>query len=445
MSGRPALARAVAVALAAPAALVSSGAAAQMTPPGIITPVCQENCPNPMTDAAGAAACLARQQACTTKLDLYRTYMAQLGLATTQFALPPLYRELLQPLFSGTDLGAWRFAFGDRQPQNNATTDCGVTYFNRLASVNDIRFARLDEEWEFRWVLHELRHFAQCVQLGGRDSYAKMWFGHLEVAFISGNSADMTTLHDAMIMEGDADRVANSLLAKIAPMRDRNGRLVRPVDVRLLADGAAVGTQIARLTGTPVRLTARTTGGSTPLDFTWTYRMPGEPVDRPGSPVTSTGDVFQLALPRAGSYLVRVRAGQHGASLAPDTATLVLQVSDPPPIARTGTPVTSVGTPVIRRTLQPLGTLTVHVYQRSARSRRSSPAAGASVMAGTAAQPKQYGTKITDSRGGAVFPGLPLSSTQRLTIAARTDRCGTRTVEYVLTESKGTVRVEVVC
>jgi hypothetical protein len=445
VSRRPALARAAAIVFAAPAALVPVGAAAQMTPPGIITPVCQETCPNPLTDPAGAAACMARQQACTTKIDLYRSYMGQLGLATTQFALPSLYRDVLQPLFRGADLGAWRYAFGDRQPANNATTDCGVTYFNNQGTVNDLRNGRLDEEWEFRWLLHELRHFAQCVQLGGRDAYAKMWFGHLELAFLRTNSGDMTTLHDAMPMEGDAARVATAALGKIAPMRDRNGRLVRPVEVRLLVDGAAVGTRSTGMTGSAVRLTARTTGGSAPMDFLWSYRLPGETAFRPGASLLRAPDVLELTPQRAGTYVIRVRAGQNGAALAPDTASLVLQVSDPPAVARTATPVTTVRGPVSGSTLRPLGTLTVQVLQRSARSRRSSPAAGAAVTVGVAGQPKQYGAKDTDASGAAVFPGLPLSATERLTITARTDRCRARTVEHVLQETQSTVRVELVC
>lgn len=445
MSPQPALARTAALVLVVTAALIPSGVAAQMTPPGIITPVCRETCPNPLTDPAGAAACVARQQACTTKIDLYRTYMGQLGFATTQFALPALYRDVLQPIYRGADLGAWRFAFGDRQPANNATTDCGVTYFNRQGTIDDLRNGRLDEEWEFRWLLHELRHFAQCMQLGGRDAYAKMWFGHLELSFLRTSSGDMTALHDAMPMEGDAARVALTALTGIASMRDRNGRLVRPVDVQLLVDGAVVGARLTRMTGSAVRLAARTTGGSAPMDFAWSYRLPGETAFRSGASLLRAPDVLEFTPQRAGIHVIRVRAGHDGATLAPDTASLVLHVSDPPVVARTATPVTTVRRPVSGSTLRPLGTLTVHVHQRAARTRRSSPAAGAAVTVGAADQPKRYGTRNTDASGGAVFPGLPLSARERLTITARTDRCAARTVEHVLQETESTVRVELVC
>jgi hypothetical protein len=443
--GRPAFARACAMLLAgASATLLSSGAGAQMTPPGVIIPVCVENCPNPLIDAAGAAACLARQQACTMKIDLYKSYMLQLGLGTTQFGLPQLYLDVLQPMFSG-DLRAWRFAFGDRQPANNATTDCAVTYFNRQSMIDDLRNARLSQDTEIGWLLHELRHFAQCSQLGGRDAYAKMWFGNLEVAFLQTNSTDMSVLHDKMIMEGDAGRVAASLLDRLSTMRDRNGRIVRPVTVALLANGSAAGTRVTGFTGTAVRLTARTTGGSVPLDFTWMYRRPGETTWRSGAGLLRSPDVLELTPDRAGNYDIRVRVGQDGASLAPATASVVLAIANPPVVARTVTPVTGVVSPLPSRTIQPLGTLTVQVLQRSARSRRATSSAGASVTVGTAAQPKQYGTQTTDANGGAVFRGVPLSSSARLTIAARTDRCATRSIEHVMAESQSTVRIELVC
>ena len=446
MRSRPAQARGRAATLAAAlAALLSSGAGAQVSPPGVITPVCVETCPNPLSDPAGYAACAARQQACTTKIDLYKSYMLQLGLGTTQLGLPQLYVDVLQPLFRGTDLRAWRFAFGDRQPANNATTDCSVTYFNHQPTVNDLRNGRLDEDWEFGWLLHELRHFAQCTQLGGRDAYAKMWFGHLEVAFLSANSGDMAALHDEMFMEADAEQVANRLQTTIVPMRDRNGRLVRPVTVTLAANGSDAGTRVSGFTGTAVRLQARTTGGSAPLDFTWTYRRPGETAFRSGSGLLRSPDVLELTPDRSGNYEVRVRVGHNGTSLRQATANVVLQIAEPRVVARTVTPVTTVRAPVATRTLQPLGTLTVQVYQRSARSRRATAASGASVTVGTATQAKQYGSRLTDATGAAVFPGVPLSSTQRLTITATRTRCPARPIDHPMTETASTVRIEIVC
>lgn len=447
MSAAPALRRGRALLLAAAATVGgSSGAGAQV--PSLINPVCEESCPNPVTDPAGAAACLARQQACTTKIGLYQTYMAQLGLMTTRHSLPQLYVDLLQPLYRGVDLRGWRFAFGDRQPADNATTDCSVTYFNHRDMVDDVRMARLDEPWEFSWLLHELRHFAQCGQLGGRDAYAKMWFGHLELAFIQTNSADMATLHDAMFMESDAARVAASNQTKIEPMRDRHGRLVRPLAVQFDVNGSTAGASVPAMTGTPVRIAARTSGGSTPIDFVWTLRRPGSTSFSSGASLLRSADVLELTPDRSGTYEVRVRAGQNGAPLAPANASILVEVSDPPIIARTGTPVTTrtaVRTTAGSATLRPLGTLTVQVFQRAARSRRGTASSGASVTVGTADDPKKHGRRATDDSGLAAFPGLPLSSAERLTITVSKTRCGSRSVEYALTQTAGTVRVDLVC
>lgn len=441
---RPTRAAWVTIAMAgvAPAMLPSSGAAAQL--PGIITPACRETCPNPLEDPVGAAACAARQQACTTKIDLYKTYMLQLGAGTAPASLTATYADVLQPFFAGADLRSWRFAFGDRQPANNATTDCGITYFNNQSVVNDLRTGRLDEDSEFAWLLHELRHYAQCTQLGGRDAYAKMWFGHLELAFLQTNG-NLGAIHDEMIMEGDAATTAMTVLGRIAAMRDRSGRLVRPISVALEANGNATGSSLTALTGTPVRLTARTTGGSTPLDFSWTYKRPGESVWRSASAIQRDDHVVELTPDRIGTYEVRVRVGQAGATLTPATARIAVRVSSSPVVARTTPVTTTPARTVSTRPLQPRGTLTVQVVQRRASGRGTSAVSGATVTVGTSARDTWYGSRTTDRSGVAEFAGMPLSAAQRLTISARSARCASRPIEATLTELAQTVRVEVVC
>jgi len=91
-----------------------------------IDSVCKENCA--LTDAA----CIAREQVCQTKLQLYRGYMGQLGLGLTLHRLPQLYIDLLQAHYNGS-LGNVSFAYADRQPAL-ATTDCNVIYFGTSAT-----------------------------------------------------------------------------------------------------------------------------------------------------------------------------------------------------------------------------------------------------------------------------------------------------------------------
>src|SRR5215204_2831457 len=139
--------------------LSSTAGAIRSTGAQIVFQVCRETCPDPLRDPAGFAACHARIAECESKLTAYNGYMGQLGAGATRYQLPTKYREILQPFYS-SNLGNWRFAFGDRQPPNNATTDCTVTYFNRANFVLLLRKGELDGGWD--WLFHEIEHFNQC-------------------------------------------------------------------------------------------------------------------------------------------------------------------------------------------------------------------------------------------------------------------------------------------
>lgn len=279
----------------------------------LVFQVCRETCPDPFRDPAGALACQHRIAACESKLPLYITYMAQLGAGVTTYQLPAKYREVLQPFYSA-NLANWRFGFSDRQPPGNATTDCSVTYFNRANFVLLLRNGELDGMWS--WLFHELGHFNQCRQLGSRDAYAKMWFGHLELAVLQ--NSDIATIHDRMIMEGQADAVSQSVVTSTIPLRDLTNRLVRPIAVDLAgSSGQVLGDRVSYRLGNTQRFTARVTGGSDPLERIWTWRVPGttQLVSAPNN-VVDAGDGFRFAPTVVGTYYVRVRVRQPGSNLA---------------------------------------------------------------------------------------------------------------------------------
>ena len=193
-----------------------------------ISAACAETCPNALTDPFGAAACAARVSTCQSKLVLYQSYMAQLGLNVPRFPLPAFYVEILQPHYPGANLSTWRFGASDRQPPNNTTTDCTVTYFNPGFPNYTARLTTgaLNTEQELNLLMHELAHVEQCMQAGGRDRYARMWFEQAELAFLQ--SADLTAIHDLQPMENQADARALTVFTATARHRNTDGRFVAP-------------------------------------------------------------------------------------------------------------------------------------------------------------------------------------------------------------------------
>ena len=309
--------------LAAAFIMCATSASAQL-----VFAVCKETCPNPLTDPTGAAVCHARIAVCETKLTLYNGYMGQLGAGTTTFALPALYRDVLQPLYWSGNLANYRFAFGDRQPANNATTDCGVTYFNNQAMVNDIRNATISDSTRWDWLFHELRHFTQCSGLGGRDAYAKMWFGHLEVAFLQNNNLE--TIHDRMIMEGDAATTGRNIMASTRTMRDINNRLVRPIVVAFRnASGTTIPDNYMAIVNTAQVFNAQITGGSDPLDVTWGVKSPtGTYYILQSNGITNNGRTFTWTPPSTGTWGVRSWVRQLGSNLPTGMRTVTVSVSN---------------------------------------------------------------------------------------------------------------------
>ncbi|HVR74340.1 MAG TPA: hypothetical protein VMT52_08410 [Planctomycetota bacterium] len=152
-------------------------------------------------------------QICQGKYAIYQTYMAFLGAGVSLHSLPDVYVEEIQPIFPHVDLRSVRFGFSNRQPSDNATTDCDKIYFNDAAYVERLRRAELSTPEEWDWLLHELRHTEQCRELGGRQAYAERWFRDLEISLLVTRLANpaqyFTWLHDNMPMEADADSRAS--------------------------------------------------------------------------------------------------------------------------------------------------------------------------------------------------------------------------------------------
>lgn len=327
MSYRAPLLALLAAALAAPAL------AAQLSP---ISPACQ----------TGTAI---QQTACQAKLGLYQSYMTQLGAGVSLRGLPALYRDVLGPHFGAPNLLVHRFGYSNRQPANNATTDCQTTYYNDASMVNWTASGDLSDSKFIGWLLHELAHVEQCAAVGGRDFYARMWFDQLQQTQISvtwppaPGTLDWMTIHDQMAMEQQADAKRVAVWGAInACCIDQTGRIIRPLAIT----GLSVATDPATSSNNfPKKiLTVTTSGGAQPLAYAWQIKKPGQSSFQSvtaadgtvsgnqftwvGVATTGSGMNMQVII---GTYEFRARVSQARTSLPTAERTVAITVSPPTP------------------------------------------------------------------------------------------------------------------
>lgn len=205
----------------------ASGASTQPAASSICALACSECEPGRGPFDLACAACRTQVNLCEAKLALYHAHMEELGAGVELFSLPDPYRRVLARFYPRLDLGRVRVGASDRQPPDNAITDCDRIYFARTDFVERLRTRELRSSSDWLWLLHELRHAEQCALLGGRDAYAVRWLDELGLTFLS--DADLATLHERIPMEGDADARAEGVLAELsACCRAEDGRLRAP-------------------------------------------------------------------------------------------------------------------------------------------------------------------------------------------------------------------------
>jgi hypothetical protein len=268
-------------------AVVIAGAVVRLTPAttAFAFQVCARNC------APADAGCLAEIAACETKIHAYNLYMEQMGAGVTRHQLPAVYRYILRSRYPLADFNAYRFGFSDRQPPNNATTDCLTTYFNHRDYVDSLRAGGANPNWS--WLLHEVTHAEQCASGGGRESYARRWWDEMETALAArGRTVDFTQppqelanqmgalflqVHDAMPMERTADAKAGTVRAELRRCCiDRDGKPVLPLNAISIEDRLDAGSSRHILA-------AKVENGDPPFTTRWRIRNPGEPgfIDQP--------------------------------------------------------------------------------------------------------------------------------------------------------------------
>lgn len=278
--------------------------------------------------------CPGPEQSCSIDLTLYHIYMARLGKGVKLRSLHPRHVELLAPHYPKLDLSLVRLGHSSLQPLRNATTDCLNIYFNDALAVD--RFVTGKAKVHFRggkpdpdsthldWLLHELRHAEQCMELGGRDAYARRWFSELTRSGLLLLKGSSQLLHDAMIMEEDADAVAIEVLRALGGNLDARGELVEELALLPLVRAGLlrVGAPL------PVILTANARGGAAPLKFTWSMKRPGRGdfyrVPEAEGRIWHNQLVWTPGL--AGTYQIKVEVRHPGGRLAPVSRVYTLQV-----------------------------------------------------------------------------------------------------------------------
>lgn len=248
------------------------------------------------------------QLSCAQRQAAFYLYLAQMGLGVTLYGLPSDWVDLLQDHFPNVDVGDWRFGFAANQPPDNATTDCDRTYFNDQAFVDDLRQGVVTNH---RWLLHEIAHYDQCIEVGGRDDFAKMWWDDLDLVTLEillGQTA-IDDLHDAMEMEDEAETMALDIRDGILDccIHPETGAVIDPLAVGPLwfsPSEPKVGQQVT------VRVDA--SDGAEPYFHTWRAVRPN------GVPMSQGDDeTYSFVAQEPGAYSVSLRLAQ-GVELCQD-------------------------------------------------------------------------------------------------------------------------------
>jgi hypothetical protein len=353
---------------------------------------CQRTCPDAARFPVEAAACVAEMGLCQTRLGLYDTYMTQLGAGVNRRSLPEAYAGVLQAFYPGAPLGNYRFGVSPRQPAV-ATTDCSMTYYTTQSYVDKVASGTLTTPNEFKLLFHEIHHYRQCMQAGGRNQFAKMWFDQIPLNKLQ--TFDMHIIHDAMPMEGQANSAQETIFTSVAGSnQDASGRLVPSMRVVLKRGAETVGSTLTANPGTPLNLTAELTGGSTPIKSLWQLRYSTGALVEIGARDSRT---LSYTFTGVGSYELLFSAFQEGTGLR---ASQRVAASVQQPLTMT-VPERSAGDNV---------TLVKRTLSVTLRNTRAAALAG-TVCIGDSSDSNRLGQSATTSAGVASFQlaaGIPV-------------------------------------
>ena len=266
---------------------------------------------------------------CQSKLAAYNTFMAYIshdnfGHAESVNSLPSHYVQILEPLFGVSNLSSFRFGQGDHVAPALGITDCSKAYFPNTLFVSKVANGDVRSDNDFLLLFHEMQHFVQCTNVGGRDFYALTWFGELGSTLLT--SQDPFAIHDAMPMEGNADMAANRVLSAIREFQETNGSLRRPstgttntssgtnssaIEVTRSQIAVPSSNQISVAQNSVQNFYASTPRFEHEVPFEWEVAKPNR-VFSPASGMGPRNYRFIWAPTEQGAHRIRVTAGTYG-------------------------------------------------------------------------------------------------------------------------------------
>jgi hypothetical protein len=268
-----------------------------------------------------------------------------------------------------------------------------MTYFTTQSYVDKVAAGTLTAPNEFKLLFHEIHHYRQCMQSGGRNQFAKMWFDQIPLSLLQ--TFDMHAIHDAMPMEGQAKSAQETIFTSVSESnRDASGRVVPSMRVVLKRGGDTVGGTLTATSGTPLNLTAELTGGSEPVKSLWQLRYSTSVLVEIGTRDTRT---LSYTFNGVGSFELLFNAFQEGTGLRASqrVATIVQQ---PRTVA------------VPERSLADNVALVKRTLSITLRNSRAAAVAG-TVCVGDASDSNRLGQSVTTGEGLASFQvaaGIPV-------------------------------------
>jgi hypothetical protein len=261
---------------------------------------------------------------CQAKLQAYYAFMTVMSRQVLMHDLPSHYVKILEPLFGVSNLSSFRFGHSVQTMTALGITDCNKAYFSNSTFVSKAANGDLTSDEDFFLLFHEMQHYVQCTNAGGRNAYALRWFGELGTTVLT--TQDPFAIHDAMPMEGDADMVANSVLTAIRPFQEANGSLRRP-STGTANTGSGTNSSAIEVTRSQIpvpsnnqitveRNSVQNFYASTPrfehdVPFKWEVAEPNR-VFSPASGMGPRNYRFVWAPTAAGAYRIRITAGTFG-------------------------------------------------------------------------------------------------------------------------------------
>lgn len=148
-------------------------------------------------------ACRPIEVTANMRYNAYKAFMRKFeGKADTK--MHPALTDFVKKNYN-LDIASVRWGYASNTP-STCITDCTKIYCNRRDIIDDVKRGVVNRSIVF----HELAHVEQCKKVGGRDDYAKMWFGDLPKGFFGALDPALddkfkNKVHDEMPMEKQAE------------------------------------------------------------------------------------------------------------------------------------------------------------------------------------------------------------------------------------------------